>query len=181
MTNWKQLITVSATVSLLTAVGVAEQQRTSAKNALTATDFVEIQQLVNKYADAIDNCTNNGYDYAALYTEDGYFAPFQNGKVGTKFQGRERLAAAAGGGVNGCKEKLAVPEEKRSRHLYVNLVITPTAKGATGSVDLLVAGKDGNRNYFEIQGHYEDVYAKTTAGWRFASREHHVPSDFRRR
>ena len=181
MTNWKQLIAVSAAVSLVTAVAVAEQQRKSVKNTLTAADFVEIQQLVNKYADAIDNCTNNGYDYATLYTEDGYFAPFQNGKVGTKFQGRERLAEAAGGGVKGCTDKLAVPEDKRSRHVYVNLVITPTDKGASGSVDLLVAGKDGNRNYFEIQGHYEDVYARTPAGWRFASREHHVPSDFRRR
>jgi SnoaL-like domain len=175
-------IAVGVTVGLLTVGTLAQQSGSNgtAKTAtLTALDFVEIQQLVNKYADAIDNCTNNGYDYAALYTEDGYFAPSQNGRVGRKFQGRERLAEAAGGGVKGCKDKLAVPPEKRPRHVYVNLVITPTSDGATGSVDLLVAGRDGNRNYMEIQGHYEDVYRKTPEGWRFASRTHVVPSDFR--
>jgi hypothetical protein len=176
------LIAIVVTVSLLTVAALAQQQRSGGRaNVLTALDFVEIQQLVNRYADAIDNCTNNGYDYAALYTEDGYFAPSQNGRVSTKFQGRERLAEAAGGGVKGCKDKLAVPPEKRSRHVYVNLVITPTAAGATGSVDLLVAGLDGNRNYMEIQGHYEDVYKKTPDGWRFQSRTHVVPSDFRQR
>jgi hypothetical protein len=81
---------------------------------------------VNRYADAIDYCGNNGYDYADLYTEDGYFAPSMNGKVGTKFQGRERLAAAAGGGVNNCKGKQGIPWDKMSRHTYLNHVITPT-------------------------------------------------------
>ena len=27
----------------------------------------------------IDTCSNNGYDYADLFAEDGFFAPFQNG------------------------------------------------------------------------------------------------------
>jgi hypothetical protein len=31
----------------------------------------------------------------------------------------------------------------------------------------------------EIQGYYEDEYAKTPKGWRFKSRVHVVPSDFR--
>jgi peptidoglycan hydrolase-like protein with peptidoglycan-binding domain len=181
MTNWKAIAIVLAVV-LLTVAAVAQQRKNAASepDGLSASDYVQIQQLVNRYADAIDNCTNNGADYAALYTPDGYFAPSMNGRVGTKFQGPDRLAEAAGGGVKGCKDKLAVPPEMRSRHVYVNLVITPTAEGATGSVDLLVAGKGGNRNYMEIQGHYEDVYARTPAGWRFASRVHVVPADFRR-
>lgn len=174
------LIVVTFSWGLLTTAAVRAQSGAGASKpmALTAMDYFEIQQLVNRYADGIDNCTNNGYDYAELYTADGYFAPSSNGRVGTKFQGRERLAEAAGGGVKGCKDKL--PPDKRSRHVYVNLVITPAPGGATGRVDLLVAGRDGNRNIMEIQGHYEDVYAKTPAGWRFASRVHVVPSDFRR-
>jgi hypothetical protein len=60
--------------------------------ALTALDYFEIQQLVNKYARAIDTCSNNGYDYADLFAADGYFQPEQGGKLGAKFQGRERLA-----------------------------------------------------------------------------------------
>jgi hypothetical protein len=31
----------------------------------------------------------------------------------------------------------------------------------------------------EIQGYYEDEYAKTPQGWKFKSRVHNVPSDFR--
>ena len=34
---------------------------------LTPQDYIAIQQLVSKYAYAIDECTNRGYDYADLY------------------------------------------------------------------------------------------------------------------
>jgi 2,4-dienoyl-CoA reductase-like NADH-dependent reductase (Old Yellow Enzyme family) len=40
---------------------------------LTALDYFEIQQLANRYAQAIDTCSNNGYDYADLFTADGLF------------------------------------------------------------------------------------------------------------
>ena len=53
---------------------------------LTALDYFEIQQLASKYARAIDTCSNNGYDYADLFTADGYFQPEQSGKLGAKFQ-----------------------------------------------------------------------------------------------
>src|SRR5580704_15703009 len=53
---------------------------------LTALDYFQIQQLVAKYAQYIDTCSNNGYDYADLFSEDGFFAPFQNGQLGRKAQ-----------------------------------------------------------------------------------------------
>src|SRR5215469_17948666 len=68
---------------------------------LTALDYIEIQQLVNRYAFAIDTCSNNGYDYADLYTPDGVF---YWGVGSRKSVGREQLAEAAGGGKNGCKK-----------------------------------------------------------------------------
>ena len=34
-----------------------------------------------KYAYAIDECTNEGYDYADLYTPDGVFRTSRGGKV----------------------------------------------------------------------------------------------------
>ena len=46
---------------------------------LTALDYFQIQQLVAKYARAIDSCSNNGYDYADLFTPNGFFAPSMNG------------------------------------------------------------------------------------------------------
>ena len=42
-----------------------------APQELTALDYFQIQQLVAKYARAIDTCSNNGYDYADLFTPDG--------------------------------------------------------------------------------------------------------------
>ena len=92
---------------------------------LTALDYFEIQQLVAKYARAIDTCSNNGYDYADLFAEDGYFAPEVNGKVGNKAQGRERLAEISGGGSRGCKNVGWI--RQGVKHLYVNHIITPTA------------------------------------------------------
>jgi len=139
---------------------------------LTALDYFQIQQLVAKYARAIDTCSNNGYDYADLFTRDGYFAPSMSGKVGPKFQGRERLAEVSGGGAQGCKN---VPWIKEGvHHIYVNHIITPTAEGATGTVDMLMIGLGGNPGKIEHDGYYEDVYVKTPQGWRFKSRIHHA-------
>jgi 2,4-dienoyl-CoA reductase-like NADH-dependent reductase (Old Yellow Enzyme family) len=50
--------------------GYAQEKNTT---SLTAMDYIEIQQLVNAYGQDIDTCTNNGYDYADLYTADGVF------------------------------------------------------------------------------------------------------------
>jgi actinorhodin biosynthesis protein ActVIA len=139
---------------------------------LTALDYFEMQQLVAKYARAIDTCSNNGYDYADLFAPDGFFAPFQNGAVGTKFQGRERLAEASGGGSRGCKNVGWI--KQGVKHIYVNHIITPTADGASGTVDMLMIGLDGDPGKIRHDGYYEDTYTKTPQGWRFASRIHHV-------
>lgn len=139
---------------------------------LSALDYFQIQQLAAKYARAIDTCSNNGYDYADLFTADGFFAPSMNGKVELKFQGREKLAEVSGGGVQGCK---SVPWIKEGiRHIYVNHVITATAEGAAGTIDMLMIGLGGDPNKIEYDGYYEDVYVKTSAGWRFKSRIHHA-------
>lgn len=140
--------------------------------ALTALDYFEIEQLVARYARAIDTCSNNGYDYADLFTSDGFFAPFQDGKVGNRWQGRERLAEASGGGVRGCKNVGWI--EQGVLHMYVNHVITPTPEGATGTVDMLMIGLGGDPNRIEADGYYDDTYVKTPQGWRFASRIHHT-------
>jgi hypothetical protein len=60
------------------------------------------------------------------------------------------------------------------RHLYVNHIITPTAEGATGVVDMLMIGLGGDPNKIEYDGYYEDTYVKTPQGWRFKQRVHHA-------
>src|SRR5687768_836416 len=158
------------------SVGNMSARQTAAPGAppvtLTALDYFEIQQLVAKYARAIDTCSNNGYDYADLFTADGWFAPSINGVVGSKWQGRERLAEASGGGVRGCKNVGWI--RQGVKHLYVNHIITPTADGASGTVDMLMIGLGGDPNKIRHDGYYEDTYVKTPQGWRFKSRIHHV-------
>ena len=141
---------------------------------LTALDYIDIQQLVARYARAIDTCSNNGYDYADLFTADGFFAPAENGVVGTRWQGREKLAEVSGGGVRGCKNVGWI--QQGVLHLYVNHIITPTPDGAVGTVDMLMSGLGGDRYRIRAEGYYADTYTKTAQGWRFASRIHHVPT-----
>lgn len=140
---------------------------------LTALDYFEIQQLVARYARAIDTCSNNGYDYADLFTADGFFAPAENGVVGTRWQGREKLAEVSGGGVRGCKNVGWI--RQGVLHLYVNHIITPAVDGAVGTVDMLMSGLGGDPYRIRAEGYYADTYTKTPQGWRFASRIHHVP------
>jgi hypothetical protein len=152
---------------------VARAQAPSAKPAeLTALDYIQIEQLIARYARAIDTCSNNGYDYADLFTADGAFIPSFNGRPGSPIQGRERLAAISGGGSNGCKNVPWI--EQGVRHIYTNHVITPTADGATGVVDMLMIGLGGDPNKIEYDGHYEDTYVRTPQGWRFKERVHHA-------
>ena len=72
----KSLTRESRPPSLLpVSLSAARPASAQAAPQLTALDYFEIQQLVAKYARAIDTCSNNGYDYADLFAEDGYFAP----------------------------------------------------------------------------------------------------------
>jgi len=137
---------------------------------LTALDYIEIEQLNRKYAWALDTCSNDGFDYADLYTPDGTFI---DGETGNRWQGRERLAEAAGGNGRGCP----FPKMPLS-HLILNLVIEPTADGATGKSYLVYPGKNGEFADEKHRGHdggYQDVYVRTDEGWRFKERVHVFP------
>ena len=47
----------------------------------------EINQLTNRYAYGIDTCSNNGYDYADVFTPDGVFID-RNSEEGFRQGGR---------------------------------------------------------------------------------------------
>lgn len=142
---------------------------------LTAMDYIEIQQLVAKYARFIDTCSNNGYDYADLYTEDGIFQPDVGGRTIPPIQGREALARVSGGGTSNCENVPWI--EQGIRHIYTNHIITPSPEGATGTVDMLMIGIDGDPEKILHDGYYDDVYVKTPQGWRFKQRTHHALLD----
>jgi hypothetical protein len=183
----KVMATICA--GMLTLVLVQAQQKAGSSSlkamVLTAQDYIEIQQLAARYACAIDKCTNSGYDYADLYTPDGVFSiADENGVPGTaRFEGRDRLAEAAGGGKGGCIDPKTVPDRYSMSHIVANHVITPTAEGAIGKSYLLVVGfgdptaKETARQPVRAYawGGYDDVYVKTAKGWRFKSRVHVWP------
>jgi hypothetical protein len=159
----------AAYVGVTAGEPVAAQARSTA-NALTAEDHVEIRNLVAKYARAIDTCSNNGYDYADLYTPDGSFNSSRDGKMGTPYLGRDRLAEAAGGGSRGCKKLQR--EGGLWIHAIVNLVIEPSADGAIGTSDLVypsLRGKDFDAEHSGHVGGYQYTFARTPGGWRFRS------------
>ena len=80
----------SAVLAVLLAalVGTTSGQVKPSVKALTPMDYIEIRQLVNRYAFALDTGSNHGYDYADLFAADGEFMrPYA--------KGREQLAALA--------------------------------------------------------------------------------------
>ena len=173
--QWIGTVVVSACVAAGTTAWMDGQRVAAAAKtpALTALDYEEIEQLTNRYAYGIDTCANNGYDYADVFTADGAFIDRnsdegfkQGGRVLAK--GREALATLIGGGSRGCKTKLVWTDWS---HIMTNLVVTPTAEGATGRIYLLQMGMKGPGS-IERHGGYEDVYVKTSAGWRIKSRTH---------
>jgi hypothetical protein len=182
--QWLATVAVSAAIGAATsAVMQRPVVRAQDTPRLAAADYQEIAQLTNRYAYGIDTCGNNGYDYADVFTPDGVFIDRnsdegfkQGGRVLAK--GREALATLIGGGSRGCKTKLVWTDWS---HIMTNLVVTPSAEGATGRIYLLQMGMTGPGS-IERHGGYEDIYVRTPNGWRIRSRTHvrnkawHAPS-----
>ena len=123
---------------------------------LTVDDYLEIQQLVNRYPYALDVDPDEGKSYANLFTPDAVFRQ-------PRTEGREALARLAAAQPHG---------PKFVRHFLANQLIEPTPDGASGKQYLVVIdiGENGMPSSIFLGGHYEDVYAKTAEGWRFKTR-----------
>ena len=150
--------------------GEAHAQQTAAKSSnrlptLTPIDYVEIRQLVARYAYAVDTGAENGNVYVSLFAPDGVFLD----RNGRPTSGREALAALARRNTRG---------RQSAFHFIMNHVIEPSAGGATGKEYLvqLRMGEGERPNEIFGGGHYEDVYVKTRDGWRFKQRQF-LPSE----
>ena len=137
-------------------------------SALTAADYIEIQQLVSRFGYALDTAAERGETFANLFTGDGVFTartarPFD-------VRGRAQLAAYANG-------DLTHRGPDYVRDYVTNHIINPSAAGATGRVYVvwIEVGENGNPGAVQSGGHYEDVYVRTREGWRIKSRTF-VPS-----
>lgn len=143
---------------------------------LAAEDILEIYQLMDAYAQILDNCIGDGEDYANLFTEDGRFGVSSEWGGGEKiwFSGREALRAVGGGGPGGCRTP---PLQGRSFHLNINPLVTATAAGAKARSTLLTITNDTDSrgDIVHWEGGYEDRFEKTADGWRFSQRIHVWP------
>ncbi len=156
--------TTTALLCLLT-LSMAQREPVHAQTpSLTARDRIEINQLTARYAFALDTRAGDGMAFADLFTPDGEFSGIRGSA-----KGRDQLAALARSGIM-TTEKPVVGVS----HFGMNHVIETSAGGATGKeyvvmVDIAEGGKPGG-DFSNIGGHYEDLYAKTPAGWRFRRR-----------
>jgi gluconolactonase len=177
MHSLMQSLMIWGLVAGTAAIGLPGLSAAQAVKKLTPQDRIEIQELTDGYTYKIDYCTNSGYDYADMYTEDGLFGVSSEWGSGVKwwFKGREELARAGGGGKDGCRQQPAAPGAVKVHHIATSLVVTPTATGAVGKSTLLATGVGGNPVAIEWQGGYEDEYVKTPKGWKFKSRVHVWP------
>ena len=165
-----------AALSVLALMAVAGPVAAQ-KGKLTPQDYIDIQQLNARYAMLIDVCTNSGYDYADLYTEDGTFAVADNwGQAGRVFaKGREALANAAGGGPGGCRDPKTMMGYGIN-HVITDQIIEARPDGAWGRNKLIAMSIGGDPAKNEVQGGYEDSYVKTAKGWRIKARVHVFPN-----
>ena len=153
-------------VGLLLGLSVAAsraQTPTPNEPALSARDYLDIEQLVYKYSWALDSGENNGFAYADLYAPEATFTGTNQGPNGRTYQGRESLAALARGPHRG---------PLNISHYVANLIVTPTADGAAGRVyvGIFDTGGPGKPPDVGHGGFYDDVYVRTPDGWRFKKR-----------
>jgi hypothetical protein len=163
-------------IALLTPVQdrAIAQQNISGNNALTAMDYIEIQQLVNRLNFALDYCTNGGQDFADLFVEGGQFIIDRGAGSPSARSTREDLIALASG--PDCEAR-RTPPSAYILHLAESLVIEAFEGGARGKSYAIYPSSQGQYFSAEVAGQlgiYHDEYVRTANGWRFRSRTHEI-------
>jgi len=138
---------------------VARAPKNAFTSTLTPLDYIQIQQLVGSYGQALDNGLDNddnGDAYASLFASDGVFGrPYTTGADALKALARTQ------------------PHNRRYvRHFLTNIVIEPSPEGAVGRQYVIIIDQAENGRPSRVlgAGHYEDIYVKTPQGWRFKQR-----------
>ena len=130
---------------IYTAYGI---KTTSAAGKLTTQDYIDIEQNYAKYYHTIDAGDPEGW--ADTFTDDGNF--------------------------NGTSGRAALIESRRragpskTRHVVSNLVITPTAEGANGSLYVFIVDPQEVPVKINSYSRYDDTLVKTSRGWRFKTK-----------
>jgi hypothetical protein len=140
-------MTLAYRLAFISLIGIVAGRPLTAQSALTAQDREQIASLTVQYARTLGNCEAEGY--ASLFEQpNGFYESVNRGRV----LGKTRLVSLVESErhCNGTAERTARPAPTPTIAMSGDVV--------TGRVDL------------GANGHYEDVYVKTPAGWRFKSR-----------
>jgi SnoaL-like domain len=159
---------------LVAALSVPGASIAQNKNALTALDYVEIQQLVNRLNFALDYCIDGGQAFADLFVEGGQFVIDQGDGMPSVRGTRQALIELASG--PGCEARKN-PPTAYILHLAESLVIEPNEDGARGKSYAFYPSNKGDYLSPDVAGQlgiYHDEYVRTNDGWRFRSRRHEV-------
>jgi hypothetical protein len=169
------MLVSSLTVWLVCFASFAQDEAMAQEPAaLTAMDYIEIEQLVNKLNFALDYCGNGGRDFADLFADGGRFVIDRGDGMPIVRDTRDGLIALAGG--PSCESR-RTPPSSYVLHLAEGLVIEPTPEGARGTSYAIYPASKGRYLDDETVGQlgiYHDEYVRTPDGWRFRSRRHEV-------
>src|SRR5690349_15221535 len=132
---------------------------TNATGTLSTQDYIDIEQNYARYYQTIDAGDMEGW--LDTFTDDGNF----NGAIGRAalIEARQRF------------------DTSKSRHLVSNLVITPTAEGAKGSLYVFIVDLREAPLKISSYSRYDDTLVKTSKGWRFKTKMRSSDSTFQLR
>ena len=145
--------TLSILVFSIVLAGIAwgYTQRSTAAGSMTAQDYIDIQQLYARFYQALDS--GDAETWADTFTPDGIW--------NTTTKGHDALVENnKRGGQN-----------KPLRHSNSNLIITPTAEGATGRLYVFQTNITTKPPSVATYSRYDDTLVKTSQGWRFKTRQ----------
>src|SRR5688572_29102300 len=140
---FRRLIVPALAVLVGVLLGSAPWLTAQHSPTLSTQDYNDIQQLYARYYTAIDS--GKGEAWADTFVADGVF---------NELKGRAAL-------VNLVHDNYRNNGGANRRHWYTNLVITPTAEGATGSVYLMQVDVKARPPVIYSHSHYNDVMVKT--------------------
>ena len=154
-------------LAALTSVGWVWAQGRSNARALTGTDYAEIYQLYARYAQGTD--FGNAKMWLDVFTDDATFNPSANGANGGSPQvGKQAITKWR------MDNFAARKPDRQYRHWTGSFTITPSPDGnATGRVYWQAFDPTINPRSVTDTGYYDDIYVRTSNGWRIKQRLAH--------
>ena len=153
-----RVLTMIAVVVGFSGIGWVHAQAGKEVPPLTPADYAEIQHLVVRLNQGAD--FHDSEMWLSVWTPDGGWTR----PDGRAYEGHEGLAEyrrTRRGEVGGRTD---------TRHWTNSLVVTPTVDGATGRSYYMMMDVSTTPPTPISAGHYEDVFVKTSDGWRIKRR-----------